>query len=127
MKGLNRKVGAFLLPFVIGGGLPGVGIGVIWIPHYPAVAPTRVAACPVAPKKDSLLCKEVRFTQRAGVYISGPDWAETSVIGSQHIGAPKLGMGPRASNRFRRCSVSAVSGGGTAVAQKPYKFCRSHR
>ena len=46
MKGLNRKVGAFLLPFVIGGGLPGVGIGVIWIPHYPAVAPTRVAACP---------------------------------------------------------------------------------
>ena len=59
MKGLNRNVGAFLLPFVTGGGLPGVGIGVIWIPHYPAVAPTRVAACPVAPKKDSLLCKEV--------------------------------------------------------------------
>ena len=49
-----------MLPIVIGGGLPGVGIGVIWIPHYPAVAPTRVAACPVAPKKDSLLCKEVR-------------------------------------------------------------------
>ena len=48
-----------MLPFVTGGGLPGVGIGVIWIPHYPAVAPTRVAACPVAPKKDSLLCKEV--------------------------------------------------------------------
>ena len=24
-------------------------------------------------------------------------------------------MGPRASNRFRRCSVSAVSGGGTAL------------
>ena len=47
------------MPLVIGGGLPGVGIGVIWIPHYPAVAPTRVAACPVAPKKDSLLCKEV--------------------------------------------------------------------
>ena len=60
MKGLNRNVGAFLLPFVTGGGLPGVGIGVIWIPHYPAVAPTRVAACPVAPKKDSLLCKEVK-------------------------------------------------------------------
>ena len=49
------------MPFVTGGGLPGVGIGVIWIPHYPAVAPTRVAACPVAPKKDSLLCKEVRI------------------------------------------------------------------
>ena len=46
MKGLNRKGGAFLLPFVIGGGLPGVGIGVIWIPHYPAAAPTRVVACP---------------------------------------------------------------------------------
>ena len=60
MKGFKIKVGAFLLPFVIGGGLPGVGIGVIWIPHYPAVAPTRVAACPVAPKKDSLLCKEVK-------------------------------------------------------------------
>ena len=54
------------MPLVIGGGLPGVGIGVIWIPHYPAVAPTRVAACPVAPKKDSLLCKEV-FLLR-GVY-----------------------------------------------------------
>ena len=67
------------------------------------------------------------FTERAGVYISGPDWAETSVIGSQHIGAPKLGMGPRASNRFRRCSVSAISGGGTALAQGPYKICRSHR
>ena len=66
------------------------------------------------------------FTQRAGVYLSGSDWAETSVIGSQHIGAPKLGMGPRASNRFRRCSVSAVSGGGTALAQEPYKVCRSH-
>ena len=49
------------MPLVIGGGLPGVGIGVIWIPHYPAAAPTRVAACPVAPKKDSLLCKEVKF------------------------------------------------------------------
>ena len=49
------------MPLVIGGGLPGVGIGVIWIPHYPAVAPTRVAACPVAPKKDSLLCKEVSW------------------------------------------------------------------
>ena len=53
-----------MLPFVTGGGLPGVGIGVIWIPHYPAVAPTRVAACPVAPKKDSLLCKEVILEQR---------------------------------------------------------------
>ena len=49
------------------------------------------------------------------MYLSGSDWAETSVIGSQHIGAPKLAMGPRASNRFRRCSVSAVSGGGTAL------------
>ena len=48
-----------MLPCVIEGGLHGVGIGVIWIPHYPAAAPTRVAACPVAPKKDSLLCKEV--------------------------------------------------------------------
>ena len=48
------------MPFVIKGGLHGVGIGVIWIPHYPAAAPTRVTACPVAPKKDSLLCKEVR-------------------------------------------------------------------
>ena len=47
------------MPFVIKGGLHGVGIGVIWIPHYPAAAPTRVTACPVAPKKDSLLCKEV--------------------------------------------------------------------
>ena len=50
-----------MLPFVTGGGLPGVGIGVIWIPHYPAVAPTRVVARPVAPKKDSLLCKEVKL------------------------------------------------------------------
>ena len=65
------------------------------------------------------------FTQRSAMYLSGSDWAETSVIGSQHIGAPKLGMGPRASNRFRRCSVSAVSGGGTALAQEPYKVCRS--
>ena len=46
-------------PLVIEGGLHGVGKGVIWIPHYPAAAPTWVAACPVAPKKDSLLCKEV--------------------------------------------------------------------
>eukprot|EP01045_Picozoa_sp_COSAG04_P023738 COSAG04_NODE_2866_length_3451_cov_2.751492_3_plen_140_part_00 len=30
-----------------------------------------------------------------------------------------------ASNRFRRCSVSAVSG--TALAQGPYNFCRPHR
>ena len=49
-----------MVPFVIEGGLHGVGIGVIWIPHYPAAAPTWVTACPVAPKKDSLLCKEVR-------------------------------------------------------------------
>ena len=58
------------------------------------------------------------FAERAGVYVSGPDWVENSFIGSQHIGAPKLGMGPRALmlNRFRRCSVSAVSGGGTALA-----------
>ena len=47
-------------PLVIEGGLHGVGKGVIWIPHYPAAAPTWVAACLVAPKKDSLLCKEVK-------------------------------------------------------------------
>ena len=67
------------------------------------------------------------FTQGPAWWFNCSDWAETSVIGSQHIGAPKLGMGPRASNRFRRRSVSAVSGGGTALAQEPYKFCRSHR
>ena len=53
------------MPFVIKGGLHGVGIGVIWIPHYPAAAPTRVTACLVAPKKDSLLRKEVN-TSRGG-------------------------------------------------------------
>ena len=66
------------------------------------------------------------FTQRPAWWFNCSDWAETSAIGSQHIGAPKLAMGPRASNRFRRCSVSAVSGGGTALAQEPYKVCRSH-
>ena len=57
--GFIERGGAFLSPLVIEGGLHGVGKGVIWIPHYPAAAPTWVAACPVAPKKDSLLCKEV--------------------------------------------------------------------
>ena len=64
-------------PLVIEGGLHGVGKGVIWIPHYPAAAPTWVAACPVAPKKDSLLCKEVR---RADIAKTRGDFERPSRI-----------------------------------------------
>ena len=67
-------------PLVIVGGLHGVGKGVIWIPHYPAAAPTWVAACLVAPKKDSLLCTEhgshCTFEGRGGGAATIPRYPE---------------------------------------------------
>ena len=79
-------------PLVIEGGLHGVGKGVIWIPHYPAAAPTWVAACPVAPKKDSLLCKEVTCpgAPSATINYRNPSRLSNIVLGNSLGGRTEL-------------------------------------